>query len=250
VAELGNQRIRTPLLLMGGIGLSLLSGWVMAQHGLTTHQSRPKHPNRTISDQASLELISQQVAAHPRDWRWSVLLARTQLSQGDQEAAARTVKRLRSLHPNHPDVMTLSSLLALKTGQLRAAVDEVNQVFQQSSPKQRLAMGLLLADLHRQADDPGAARSTYALLIKEYPDSAAPLMALALLERDRGEGDQALSLLRKAESLLGGGGSSDQRQLSSTRLSWALEAARNRATAGVRMIREGSQPKDQAVRKP
>lgn len=240
---LRSQRIRTPLLLVVGVGLSLLSGWVVAHHGITPHQSHRKTQHTTAPTSASLALIHAQVAAHPRDLRWSLLLARTQLSQGDRNAAARTVQRLRALHPNHPDVIALSSLLALNSKQVPAAVAEVNQVFQQSTPRQRLSLGLLLADLQRQAGDPSAARSTYALLISENPDRAEPLLALALLKRDQGEGDQALTLLRQAENLKGEHGL-DQRKLASTRLSWALEAARNRSSAG------GSTITEQAAQEP
>ena len=153
------------------------------------------------------------------------------------------MQRLRALHPNHPDVIALSSLLALNSKQVPAAVAEVNQVFQQSTPRQRLSLGLLLADLQRQAGDPSAARSTYALLISENPDRTEPLLALALLKRDQGEGDQALNLLRQAESLKGEN-NLDQRKLASTRLSWALEAARNRSGAG------GSTITEQAAQEP
>ena len=252
VAGLRNTRIRNSLLLMLGIGLSLLSGWVVANNGLQPLQSHRKNQDRTAPASASLELISAQVAAHPRDWRWAVLLARTQLSQGDQEAAALTLKRLRALHPNHPDVIALSSLLALKKGQLKPEVDQVKKLFKQSTPKQRLKLGLVLADLQRQAGELTAARSSYELLIKENPDRAEPLLALALLKRDQGEGDRALTLLRQAERLEGGG-DLDQRTLESTKLSWALEAARNQSSARRLAIKEESQPsqqKEQAVREP
>lgn len=251
MAGLRSQGIRPSLLLLG-IGLSALSGWVVADRGIQPIQSiRQPQPQRAPAS-ASLELISNQVAAHPRDWRWSVLLARTQLSQGDQMAAARTVQRLQTLHPNHPDVIAMSSLLALKTEQLPAAVAQVNQVFQQATPKQRLNLGLLLADLQRQSGDPSAARSTYALLIKENADRAEPVLALALLARDQGEGDRALNLLEQAERLQGESGL-DQRTLASTRLAWALEAARQRSSSERAAIREASRPSQQkarAVREP
>lgn len=246
MAGLRNTRIRNVLLLLLGIGFSLLSGWVVANNGLLPNQSHRKNQNRIAPASASLKLINEQVAAHPRDWRWSVLLAKTQLSQGNQEAAALTLKRLRALHPNHPDVIALSSFLALKGGQLKPALDQVNKIFQQSTPKQRLKLGLVLADLQRQAGELKAARSTYELLVKENPDRAEPLLALALLKRDQGEGDQALTLLRKAESMKGRSGL-DQRKLASTKLNWALEAARNKSTDRRLAIKEGSQPSQQKV---
>lgn len=214
---------------MIGIGISLLLGWVVADEEFLPRRSRRHDEPQATSSPSSLALVQEQVALNPRNWRWSVLLARAQLSQGDRQAAAITLKRLQTLHPNRLEVISLKSLLSLETGSVQPALDQVSQLFQQSAPKQRLELGLLLADLHRQVGNVKAATSTYERLIKDDPSRVEPLLALALLNRDQGNGNQALALLSQAERL----GDDERLQpnnLSSIRLNWALEAARNKTT--------------------
>lgn len=229
LARFRRQPIRPSHLLMIGIGISLLLGWVVADEEFLPRRSRRHDEPQATSSPSSLALVQEQVALNPRDWRWSVLLARAQLSQGDRQAAAITLKRLQTLHPNRLEVISLNSLLSLETGSVQPALDQVSQLFQQSAPKQRLELGLLLADLHRQDGNVKAAASTYERLIKDDPSRVEPLLALALLNRDQGNGNQALALLSQAERL----GDDERLQpnnLSSIRLNWALEAARNTTT--------------------
>jgi len=229
LARFRRQPIRPSHLLMIGIGISLLLGWVVADEEFLPRRSRRHDEPQATSSPSSLALVQEQVALNPRDWRWSVLLARAQLSQGDRQAAAITLKRLQTLHPNRLEVISLKSLLSLETGSVQPALDQVSQLFQQSAPKQRLELGLLLADLHRQDGNVKAATSTYERLIKDDPSRVEPLLALALLNRDQGNGNQALALLSQAERL----GDDERLQpnnLSSIRLNWALEAARNKTT--------------------
>ena len=229
LARFRRQPIRPSHLLMIGIGISLLLGWVVADEEFLPRRSRRHDEPQATSSPSSLALVQEQVALNPRDWRWSVLLARAQLSQGDRQAAAITLKRLQTLHPNRLEVISLKSLLSLETGSVQPALDQVSQLFQQSAPKQRLELGLLLADLHRQDGNVKAAASTYERLIKDDPSRVEPLLALALLNRDQGNGNQALALLSQAERL----GDDERLQpnnLSSIRLNWALEAARNKTT--------------------
>lgn len=229
LARFRRQPIRPSHLLMIGIGISLLLGWVVADEEFLPRRSRRHDEPQATSSPSSLALVQEQVALNPRNWRWSVLLARAQLSQGDRQAAAITLKRLQTLHPNRLEVISLKSLLSLETGSVQPALDQVSQLFQQSAPKQRLELGLLLADLHRQDGNVKAATSTYERLIKDDPSRVEPLLALALLNRDQGNGNQALALLSQAERL----GDDERLQpnnLSSIRLNWALEAARNKTT--------------------
>ena len=195
-----------------------------------------------------MALIKEQVESNPRDWRWSLLLARVQLGQGDRQAAAITLKRLETLHPNRLQVIALSGLLSVESRRPQAAVDQVNRQFKQSASTQRLALGLLLADLHRLNGDLPASESLYEQLIKNNPNRIEPLMALALLKRDQGQGDQAIALLNRA-ARLGGDGRLNQNNLSSTRMRWSLEAARKNAWMSGSVIRDEFQQQDQAPRK-
>ena len=249
MAGLHFNRINPSRPLIAGIGISLLIGWVLLEERILMQRNRLQEENKTTSAPSSLALIQEQVASNPRDWRWSLLLARAQLGQGDRKATAITLKRLAKLHPNNLQVIALSVLLSLESGRSQAAVDQINQQFKQSSSTQRLPLGLLLADLHRLNGDLPASRSIYEQLIKDNPNRIEPLMALALLKRDQGQGDQAVALLIKSVRL-GGDERLNQNELSSTRMRWSLEAARKNAWISKPVIREEFQQQDQAARKP
>ena len=76
--------------------------------------------------------------------------------------------------------------------------------------------------------------SRYLSLIKANPQKPEPLLALALLKKDQGEGTKAIALLRKAIELRDNMTGSAE-DLQTLELRWALEAARNRpASSGLK----------------
>ena len=83
-----------------------------------------------------------------------------------------------------------------------------------------------LADLQRQAGEIEAATERYQTLIKESPQRPEPLLALALLKRDDGQGTEAIELLRLAMNKRRTRKPSSG-ELQTLELRWALEAARN-----------------------
>ena len=207
-------------------GVCAVAGWMVTQ--LWTQQnSLATLQNHTSGEGVSgLELLRAQALDHPRDWRWSLLLARAQHDEGDRESALRTLRPLHRLHPDRPEVMALWALLALETNQVAELIKSLNERVNALPAERRLSLGLLLADLQRMSGDAQAAADRYVSLIKDSPQQPEPLLALALLKRDQGQGAEAIDLLRKAMTL-------DKRLLSpaidlqTLELRWALEAARN-----------------------
>ena len=200
------------------------------------------HSPATIQKQSSeievsgLEILKSQVQKHPRDWRWALLLARAQHEEGDREAAVRTLRPLQRLHPDRLEVVTLWALFAQQSDDGAESIKHLTKRFESLPGARRLKLGLLLADLERLSGESKAASDRYRNLIKDNPQRPEPLLAFALLKRDQGQGDDAMTLLRKAMTL--------SKNLASTRadlqtleLRWALEAARNRpARAGFKAV--------------
>ena len=77
---------------------------------------------------SGLDLLRSQVQKHPRDWRWSLLLAHAQHQQGDRNGAVRTLRPLQRLHPNRQEVMALWSLLALEADQSTELIKSLNDL--------------------------------------------------------------------------------------------------------------------------
>ena len=65
-------------------------------------------------------------------------------------------------------------------------------------PGQRLEIGLLLADLLRQGGAHQAAVNLYRQLAAEQPTNVKPLLALALLQHERGNVNDVHALLQEA----------------------------------------------------
>ena len=201
---------------------------------MVIHLSSETHSPTTILKQSSnaevsgLEILKTQVQNHPSDWRWSLLLARTQYRNGDRAAALRTLRRLQRLHPNRLEVMTLWALLAQETDQGAEPIKHLNKRFESLPTGRRLKLGLLLADLYRLNGDAKNAADRYRNLIKDNPQRPEPLLAFALLKRDQGLGDDAIALLRKARTL-NKKLAPTSTDLQTLELRWALEAARNRS---------------------
>ena len=211
-----------------------ITGWILSG-GWPVNQSQASiAEQRSGSALSELELLRVQALTHPRDWRWSLLLARAQHQQGDRNGAVRTLRPLQRLHPHQPEVMALWSLLALEAEQGAELIKSLNEQSGNTPSDRKLSLGLLLADLERLSGEQKAASDRYLSLIKANPQKPEPLLALALLKKDQGEGTKAIALLRKAIELRDNMTGSAE-DLQTLELRWALEAARNRpASSGLK----------------
>jgi|TARA_B100000959_G_scaffold161725_1_gene169321 predicted Zn-dependent protease len=150
-------------------------------------------------EQASsmLELL---IAREPKTWVWGLMLAELKRQQGDLDGALEQTNHLLSLHPQTLEVLQLKILLDLETGRGKAAVAELKKRFESKTKGERLAIGLLLADLQRQTGQVAAAASLYRFLANESANDARPLIALALMQQEQGNSQQAQALLREARA--------------------------------------------------
>ena len=192
-----------------------------------THSAANIHRESSNNEISGLEILKTQVQNHPSDWRWSLLLARAQYEDGDREAAVRSLRSLQRLHPDRIEVMTLWALVAQENNQSSEPINRLKERFKSLPAERRLKLGLLLADLERLSGESKAASDRYRALIKDNPQRPEPLLAFALLKRDQGQGDDAITLLRKARPLSKNLASTGT-DLATLELRWALEAARNR----------------------
>ena len=131
-------------------------------------------------------------------------------------------------------MVTLWALFAQETDDGAESIKHLSKRFASLPSTRRLKLGLLLADLERLSGESKAASDRYRNLIKDNPQRPEPLLAFALLKRDQGQGDDAMTLLRKAMTLSKNLAPTST-DLQTLELRWALEAARNRpARAGIK----------------
>ncbi len=231
------RQTQETLVRIGAVaGLCAIAGWMVTNLWPQTHSPATIQKQSSEIEVSGLEILKSQVQKHPSDWRWALLLARAQHEEGDREAAVRTLRPLQRLHPDRLEVVTLWALFAQQSDDGAESIKHLTKRFESLPGARRLKLGLLLADLERLSGESKAASDRYRNLIKDNPQRPEPLLAFALLKRDQGQGDDAMTLLRKAMTL--------SKNLASTRadlqtleLRWALEAARNRpARAGFKAV--------------
>ena len=167
--------------------------------------------------------------------------AELQRRNGQPETARQSLQQLMRMHPDDPQVLQMLVLLDQQQGRHREATAELTARFKGLEPGQRLEIGLLLADLLRQGGSHQAAVNLYRQLSAEDVTAARPLLALALLQQDRGRTADVQALLKQAR----------ERRESNERISplidvvarqLELSAARNIASehSRTKAIQEGS----------
>ena len=146
----------------------------------------------------SIVLVQDQIKAHPKVWRWRLLLTQLHLRNGNNSAADAQIQLLTRLHPHQDDVLQTLAQLRLAQGRIEDAKTHLQTAFNASPANKRMNIGLLLADLQRQSGDGAAALNTYQQLSGQDPKDARPVMAQALLLQEQGKKKQAIDLLMLA----------------------------------------------------
>ena len=146
----------------------------------------------------SVVLVEEQVKAHPKLWRWRLLLSQLHLRNGNSTAAAAQMQLLMRLHPHQVDVLQTLAQLRLAQGLNHEAIAHIQSALDSAPENQRIAIGLLLADLQRQSGQTAAALGTYRQLSAQIPTDARPVIAQALLLQEQGKKQDAKELLSVA----------------------------------------------------
>ncbi len=124
--------------------------------------------------------------------------AELQRRNGQPESARRSLHLLLQLHPNDLQVLQLLVLLDQELGRQGQVTAELTTRFKGLEPGQRLEIGLLLADLLRQGGSDQTAMKLYGQLATENKTDERPLLALALLQQERGDLEAVHTLLKQA----------------------------------------------------
>ena len=174
------------------------------------------------------QLLLEASNGGPRSLNERLLLLDLQRRNGDHNAAQQGLNQLLRLHPSHPDVLSQQVLLQTKTSSAKAALQAMEQRFKTATAGQRVDLGLLWADGMRRIGKPDDAGKLYQELAKESPKDARPLMAHALLLKERGQHDQVLVQLEAARRREEAAGRPTER-IDELAASWGISAARIKA---------------------
>jgi len=175
---------------------------------------------------AMLEPIADR---EPDRWSLRLMLAELRRDQGDTAGAERELRQILNRTPTQEDALQLLTLIRLDQGQGAAAETQVKATYTgliRPEPKpEALGVGLLLAELQQRRGEVPAAELTYQELALAFPQDQRPLIGLALLRHDRGNGPGALAALQEARKRSPEPEKGDPR-LDALAASWGLEKLR------------------------
>lgn len=177
-------------------------------------------------EQAS-RLLEQMADQQPDRWRLRLLLAELRHDLGDRAGAEREVRQVLNVLPDQIEALQLVTRLQLEAGRGAEAVQVLRAIYsRQTKPQvlpQALSVGLLLIDLERQLGQTAQAEATGAGLAADFPRDPRPLLALALIQQDRGRTREAQELLQQARAKAGNG---SERTLDRVAAAWGLSSLR------------------------
>ncbi len=173
-------------------------------------------------------LLERLADEDPERWSLRLLLAELRRDQDDPQGAERELRQLLRQRPDQVEALQLMALLQLESGRGAEARGQLEAAMQRAIAPQlkpeALPIGLLLANVHEQLGQAGAAEAQLIRLTTIFPADARPLLARALLQHSQGKLATAQETLAEARSR-----QSDpeaQERLDRLAAAWGLEALR------------------------
>ena len=180
--------------------------------------------------QQATTLLEQLADQQPQRWQLRLLLAELQRNNNNRSAAERELRQLLNLRPDRIEALQLLTLLQLEQGrggqaqtQLKALIAKGSQP---SLQPQVLPIGLLLGDLQQRMGQRQEAMATYGQLAAAFPRDPRPMLALALLRQEAGDGRGAQEALAQARSRQPG---QNHTRLDQVAASWGISSLRQGA---------------------
>ena len=148
-------------------------------------------------------LLEQMADQQPERWQLRLLLAELRRNGNDRSGVERELRQLLNLQPDRIEALQLMTLLQLEQGrgsQAQAQLKALLEKTSKPSPQpQAIGIGLLLGDLLQRQGQKAEASALYTRLAGDFPKDPRPLLALALLKQEQGDGkgaQEALTLAR------------------------------------------------------
>lgn len=148
-----------------------------------------------------LERLADQ---QPERWSLRLLLAELRRDLNDRTGAEREVRQLLNRRPEQVEGLQLMALLQLETGRGALATKQLQSSLERArKPKLRpeaLPIGLLLANVQHRQGQMAPAEAVLRQLVSDFPADQRPLLALALIQQERGNTQAAQQSLATARA--------------------------------------------------
>jgi len=151
-------------------------------------------------------LLEQMADQQPERWQLRLLLAELRRNGNDRAGAERELRQLLNLRPDRIEALQLMTLLQLEQGRGSQAQTQLKALLEKAmkpTPQpQAIGIGLLLGDLLQRQGQRAEAAALYGRLATDFAKDPRPLLALALLRQEQGDGkgaQEALNLARNRQ---------------------------------------------------
>jgi tetratricopeptide (TPR) repeat protein len=149
-------------------------------------------------------LLEQMADQQPERWQLRLLLAELRRNANDRSGAERELRQLLNLRPDRIEALQLMTLLQLEQGRGSQAQAQLKALLAKASnptpQPQAIGIGLLLGDLLQRQGQTADAAALYTRLAAEFAKDPRPLLALALLRQEQGDGKGAQEALAQARN--------------------------------------------------
>ena len=147
-------------------------------------------------------LLEQMADQQPERWQLRLLLAELRRNGNDRTGAERELRQLLNLRPDRIEALQLMTLLQLEQGRGSQAQSQLKALLEKASKPtpqpQAIGIGLLLGDLLQRQGQKAEAAALYTRLATDFAKDPRPLLALALLRQEQGDGKGAQEALTQA----------------------------------------------------
>ena len=179
--------------------------------------------------------LEQLADQQPERWQLRLLLAELRRNGNDRSGAERELRQLLNLKPDRIEALQLMTLLQLEQGRGSVAQAQLKALLEKASKPtaqpQAIEIGLLLGDLLQRQGQRAEAAALYTRLAGEFAKDPRPLLALALLRQEQGDGKGAQEALALARARQPEGSNRRLDQVAST---WGLSTMRRTAQQTLR----------------
>ena len=181
-------------------------------------------------EQEAIALLRAMADQQPQRWQLRLLLAELQRKGNDRSGAQRDLERLLSLQPDRIEALQLMALVQLEQGSGAAAQTRLKGLLESrlkpTSRPEAVPIGLLLGDLQQRQGQGAEAAALYGRLAGEFAKDPRPLLALALLRQEQGNGPAAQAALAQARARMSNASGLRLDQVAS---SWGVSSLRSGA---------------------
>jgi tetratricopeptide (TPR) repeat protein len=180
-------------------------------------------------------LLEQMADQQPDRWQLRLLLAELRRNGNDRSGAERELRQLLNLRPDRIEALQLMTLLQVEQGRGSQAQSQLKALLEKASKPtpqpQAIGIGLLLGDLLQRQGQRTEAAALYTRLAAEFAKDPRPLLALALLRQEQGDGKGAQEALAQARSRQPDQANLRLDQVAST---WGISSLRKAAVPALR----------------